>query len=390
MENLKSTKQIETTKPNIPRWQSLGNMLGQLAVDISPRNNALSSRSRNRHDSQPIFPPDLRPETTRNNMKKLFDPTKCSIKANGTVQGYAACTNQGLVRNYNEDRVSIILNITQQSGKGSDIWPKCSFFGVYDGHGGSGCADFLRDNLHQYIVKTRHFPYNPKEAIFEGFETAEREFLIRAENSNPVDKSGSCAIVVLIVADICYVANLGDSRAVMSSEAGSKIYPLSKDHKPYMEEEVKRIIENGGKVYQSVGQVNANPVLGPYRVFPGRLSVSRTFGDIEAKNPNYGGNSKVLISTPDVKAFKIHPEYEFIILASDGVFDKLKNKEVVQSAWAGLLENDSCNVHQLSGAAVENVMRTAMCRRSLDNITVAVIAFEAMMSKIQEIRKVSG
>jgi len=27
-------------------------------------------------------------------------------------------------------------------------WPKCSFFAVYDGHGGSTCADFLRDNLH--------------------------------------------------------------------------------------------------------------------------------------------------------------------------------------------------------------------------------------------------
>lgn len=29
-----------------------------------------------------------------------------------------------------------------------EVWPKCSFFGVYDGHGGASCADFLRDNLH--------------------------------------------------------------------------------------------------------------------------------------------------------------------------------------------------------------------------------------------------
>ena len=26
-------------------------------------------------------------------------------------------------------------------------WPKCSFFAIYDGHGGSTCADFLKDNL---------------------------------------------------------------------------------------------------------------------------------------------------------------------------------------------------------------------------------------------------
>jgi len=26
-----------------------------------------------------------------------------------------------------------------------------------------------------------------------------------------------------------------------------------------------------------------NPLIGPFRVFPGRLSVCRTFGDLEAK-----------------------------------------------------------------------------------------------------------
>ena len=72
------------------------------------------------------------------------------------VRGYAANTHQGLIRNYNEDRVSIILNIMQPESKmkrdpinGDSLpWPVCSFFGIYDGHGGSQCADFLRDSLH--------------------------------------------------------------------------------------------------------------------------------------------------------------------------------------------------------------------------------------------------
>ena len=56
-------------------------------------------------------------------------------------------------RNYNEDRVAIILNIMKPKNKRYTVadWPKCSFFGVYDGHGGSVCADFLRDYLHQLV-----------------------------------------------------------------------------------------------------------------------------------------------------------------------------------------------------------------------------------------------
>lgn len=76
------------------------------------------------------------------------EPTKCSVKRNGVVVAYAANTNQGIIRTYNEDRVSIILNILKPPNRASEEWPKCSFFGIYDGHGGSGCADFLRDNLH--------------------------------------------------------------------------------------------------------------------------------------------------------------------------------------------------------------------------------------------------
>ena len=78
-----------------------------------------------------------------------WEPTKCSVRENGLIVGYAANTNQGIIRDYNEDRVSIVLNIMQPPAK-KDVenWPKCSFFGVFDGPGGNTCADFLGDNLH--------------------------------------------------------------------------------------------------------------------------------------------------------------------------------------------------------------------------------------------------
>ena len=44
-------------------------------------------------------------------------------------------------------------------------WPQVSFFGVFDGHGGASCADYLRDNLHNYVVQNENFPLKPQEAI---------------------------------------------------------------------------------------------------------------------------------------------------------------------------------------------------------------------------------
>jgi len=49
---------------------------------------------------------------------------------------------------------------------------------------------------------------------------------------NNIERSGSCAVVVLIVGDMLYVSNVGDSRSILSSENGTKVYPLTKDHKP--------------------------------------------------------------------------------------------------------------------------------------------------------------
>lgn len=177
------------------------------------------------------------------------EPTKCSYQRNGIVRGYAANTNQGLVRTYNEDRVSIILNIVKPDHRAHESWPKCSFFGVYDGHGGSACAEYLRDNLHHCVVREDAFPWQPMTAIREGFKKAEQQFIAKCQavdektkQPTVIEKSGSCAIVVLIVGEMCYVANVGDSRAVLSSSQEPKMTALSRDHKPSDIDEYKRIV----------------------------------------------------------------------------------------------------------------------------------------------------
>jgi protein phosphatase 2C family protein 2/3 len=65
-----------------------------------------------------------------------------------------------------------------------------------------------------------------------------------------LDRSGSCAIVIIFVDDVCYTANVGDSRAIMSCGGGKYLASLSQDHKPGCPSEEQRITNAGGKIYQ--------------------------------------------------------------------------------------------------------------------------------------------
>ena len=115
--------------------------------------------------------------------------------------------------------------------------------------------------------------------------------------------------------------------------------------------------------------------LGPHRVLPGRLSVSRTFGDIEAKNPQYGGNPHVVIAKPDIKSFEIETHHDFVVIACDGVFEKLDNEDVVSVVWENLKISQPETVHEACGVAVESVLKSSVARKTLDNITAVVIGF---------------
>lgn len=308
------------------------------------------------------------------------ESTKWSVKDNGIVKAYAANTNQGIIRDYNEDRVSIILNILKPQSRENEDWPRCSFFGVYDGHGGAGCADYLRDSLHQFVIREPSFPWNPKEAIKEGFMKAEKKFMENnyVPDQGIIDKSGSCAIVVLIVGDLWFVANVGDSRAVLSGDGGKKIFPLSLDHKPCDDIERKRIIDAGGQIYQTAipKNLDLDQEFGPHRVLPGRLSVSRTFGDLEAKIKQLGGNPNVVIAEPDIKAFRVTDAHDFIVMGSDGIFDKISNRECIQCMWNSLRDERTKDVHQQTGKGVEWVIKNSLFRKSLDNVTIVIITFE--------------
>ena len=220
----------------------------------------------------------------------FYKPAKHSKNSYDKIISYAANTYQGIYREYNEDRLTIIINplIKNEDEEFQKIVKnyKISYFAIYDGHAGNKCCNYLKQHLHQYIFESEFFPLNPIKAIEEGFKICEKDFMNLVFSNNKLsDISGSCALVILILNDLCYAANVGDSRALYSINDGKNFFQISRDHKPIDPIEKDRIYKSGGSIYKPKPKSNNNHIsLGdnllirmsklPYRVYPGNLAVS--------------------------------------------------------------------------------------------------------------------
>ena len=338
-----------------------------------------------------------------------FFPGKVSKKGYGPVKAYAANTNQGIARNYNEDRVSIIINLNKSISnkcKEKKNWPKASYFSIFDGHGGNKCADFLKNNLLALICENKFYPDDIENAIKYGFNEADKIFLkLIQKNGEIADNSGSCGLIMFVFEKKIYIANVGDSRCIISLNSGLTRKDVTRDHKPNYPYEKERILLNGGKIYQTQTSLNQNGenneledndngsnidrkntdiiILGPYRVSPGNLSVSRTIGDPFAKLLAYGGNSKVVISEPDIFCFDLEKDdIDFIILGCDGIYDQLTSQEILESAWKMIEKNRKNNVDIYNTCAniVDFILKMSMARKSFDNVTCLMIAFKDLLN----------
>lgn len=328
-----------------------------------------------------------------------FPNSKISSRNFGKVKAYAANTSQGIIRDYNEDRVSIVINMVKPVNSPIDDleWPKISYFGVFDGHAGYKCADYLKDNLLKKIANNKFFPNDIIKAIKFGFQSAEKDFLdnYAIKNKKVIEKSGSCALILLNINNKVYVANVGDSRCQVSCKNGKILKDVTRDHKPNYPYEKERILKFKGNIYQSETplEIDINDeeesnllkdkvILGPYRVNPGRLSVSRTIGDVEAKNPEFGGNPNVIISEPDIFVFDLEKDdVDFFILGCDGIYDQLSSKEVLECAWMVFndLNNDFNEFLNINcGNIIDMILKMAMIRKSYDNVTCLIVAFKDM------------
>mmetsp|Transcript_3057 Transcript_3057/g.2918 ORF Transcript_3057/g.2918 Transcript_3057/m.2918 type:complete len:155 (+) Transcript_3057:64-528(+) len=82
--------------------------------------------------------------------------------------------------------------------------------------------------------------------------------------------------------------------------------------------------------------------------------------------------------------------HDFIVICSDGVFDKLSNDEIVSLIWQGSQEKKAngglLNVNEACGVGVDKVMKEAMIQESLDNVSVVMIAFKNFAAHIESLQ----
>ncbi|KRX10914.1 Protein phosphatase 2C (PP2C)-like domain [Pseudocohnilembus persalinus] len=247
-----------------------------------------------------------------------------------------------------------------------------------------------RDNLHKNVTSQSCFPQNPKLALQKGFEQTEKQFMDQVMDNYKKTN------------DICYTANLGDCRAIISKQNGEICQQLTRDHKPSDDKEKIRILNSGGNVYQSkvphfqysslkYKNQQQQVLVGPVRILPGRLSISRGFGDAEAKFEEFGGNNKVLIATPEITQFKIEDNFDFILLGCDGIFDCVQNKELVGVIWEAYKNRENLqiqNAHQFLGKAAEISLNIAAYKKSTDNLTTVIVGFKQLAQLLDPVIRV--
>ncbi|KAJ4977563.1 hypothetical protein NE237_008343 [Protea cynaroides] len=236
-----------------------------------------------------------------------------------------------------EDRYSAVFDLQGD--------PKQAFFGIFDGHGGAKAAEFAAENMDKNIMSelTRTGGKEIADAVKNGYLTTDSEFLQEDV------RGGTCCVTALIRERDLVVSNAGDCRAVMSR--GGIAEALTSDHKPSREDEKERIEALGGYV---------DLCHGVWRL-QGSLAVSRGIGDRSLK--------QWVTAEPETQVLKIRPEFEFLILASDGLWDKVGNQEAVDIVRPLCIDSDKPELM----SACRKLAELSVMRGSTDDISVMVI-----------------
>jgi len=239
-----------------------------------------------------------------------------------------------------------------------------SFFGVFDGHSGDLCVNYIRERLPSMIKGNMNFPSHMERAFKESFKTLDEQFLREVARNEKLE-DGSTATIAVIWEEKINVAHVGDCKAVVWHEG--KPVVLTTDHNPSLESEKERIVTKYG------GKIKNDRIRG-------HLAISRCFGAYPYKNKETLGEKFVSVE-PEIVTFSITKNTDFLVLASDGIWDKLSVEEVMKFISDNLSDRIEKQLYYsdpgrfIYDICIE-VTRMASEKKSKDNMSIIIITFD--------------
>jgi len=328
-----------------PLTKSMNNPYSNMSQNLKNENNTVLHNSNNsinfnQHENPPEkskvkLKVSFKSKAGNNGGRTKTNQDSCLVKLNGlkveNFNLYSVMDGHGSHGHFVSNSVKAIFTefIYKQSNYGINNLitnPLSNHFSNNFKNSNNG-VNFNQSHLNTIYNKLSTNEYNLIKRCFQHCEAT------LAKSKYEVNFSGTTAVMVIQIDDILICANAGDSRACIQTKEGIKC--LSNDHKPDNDEERKRIVASGGRVdkFNDCGEY-----IGPYRVwlkyedYPG-LAMSRSLGDFVAKSV---GCSCI----PEIIELRINPSYEFMIIASDGVWEFLDNEAACKLVQPYFYKND--------------------------------------------------
>jgi len=253
-----------------------------------------------------------------------------------------------------------------------------NLFGVMDGHGVNGhiISKYVSRFIGEYITSEKNkklFNKNKSNEEIYNLLTKNKYLFINKlisecnnslvnNNDYECNLSGSTCLLIFIIGNNLICANIGNSRAILLEK--TELLQLSIDQTLSDPEEIKRILEKGGKVKQINKKIileNANN---------NDFEISRSIGDKRLKRIG-------IIYEPVITEYTLNRKSRFIIMGTKGLWNALSNeKAAIQVNKSIKLNNplDSCRL--LVKKAKEILHKSSSY---IDDITAITIIFEETM-----------
>lgn len=280
-------------------------------------------------------------------IQKIISDNYSSLKKQENEEKYLDfyhCTVKG-PRPANEDEYAIVEHLNEYLGIDKEK-DRYAFFGAYDGHCGKYTSLFIRSQIHHKVCTHESFPDDMNKAIHDSILQVDR--IVNDVQERDEFACGSTVLSCWIKNnEELIVGNVGDCRGFISRSG--KPIEIANPHHPTREDEKQRIESLGGAVVKR----------GAWRV-NGILAVSRSVGDNNLK--------KFVIADPEITRFNILPQDEFIIIASDGLWDVISPEEMIE------IVRNTCK-NRGRKYVCTTLCDMALEKESKDNVTVIILFF---------------